>query len=379
MRKRAVKILDAKYEKANLKKLVKEHTHLSVLEQQQLYRLLKKFEDLFDGTLGNWTGPGIDLELKEGAVPYHGKPYPVAQIHEQAMRTEVERLVMLGVLEKVFESEWGAPSFIIPKKNGTVRFITDFRKLNEMLKRKPYPIPKIQDMLLKLQGFKYASSLDLNMGYYTIRLNPAAADMCTIVLPFGKYRYKRLPMGISGSPDIFQGKMSGLMAGLEFVRTYLDDILIISSLHFSDHLNKLEQALICIQKAGLKVNAEKSFFGKGEIEYLGYWVTREGVQPMPKKVDAILQMQEPKTKTQLRAFIGLVNYYRDMWQCCSHVLAPLTSLSSKNTPWKWGGRNKRKHSMKSRRLSARKLSWLFQISMKNLSSTQMHPSTSLEE
>ena len=191
-------------------------------------------------------------------------------------------------------------------------------------------------MLLKLQGFTYASSLDLNMGYYTIRLSPSVADMCTIVLPFGKFRYKRLPMGISGSPDIFQGKMSTLMAGLEFVRTYLDDILIISAKSFTDHLNKLEQTLIRIKKAGLKVNAEKSFFGRGEIEYLGYWVTRKGIQPMPKKVDAILNMNEPKTRTQLRAFIGLVNYYCNMWRHRSHVLAPLTSLTSKNVPWKWG-------------------------------------------
>ena len=125
------------------------------------------------------------------------------------------------------------------------------------------------------------------------------------------------------------------MAGLDFVRTYLDDVLITSSSTFEDHLRKLEQALKRIKQAGLKINAEKSFFGKGEIEYLGYWVTRNGVQPMPKKVDAILQMEEPKNRKQLRGFIGLVNYYRDMWRHRSHVLAPLTQLTSKNVKWRW--------------------------------------------
>ena len=139
-----------------------------MVEKSQLLALLTKFEFLFDGTLGNWTGPGVDLELIDGAKPYHGKPYPIPQIHERAMRIEVERLVMLGVLEECHDSEWGAPSFIIPKKNGTVRFISDFRKLNALLKRKPFPIPKIQDMLLKLQGFQYASLLDLNMTGDTI-------------------------------------------------------------------------------------------------------------------------------------------------------------------------------------------------------------------
>ena len=120
MKKRAVKILDAKYEKADLHKLVKSHKHLTKTEQNQLYNLLKKFESLFDGTLGDWTGTEIELELQEGVKPWHGKPYPIPQVHEAALRKEVERLIMLGVLEVVLESEWGAPSFIIPKKNNTI-------------------------------------------------------------------------------------------------------------------------------------------------------------------------------------------------------------------------------------------------------------------
>ena len=110
------------------------------------------------------------------------------------------------VLRKCSDSEWGAPTFIIPKKNGTVRFISDFRKLNAQLKRKPYPIPKISEMLQELEKFTYATALDLNMGYYTIRLDPDTQKLCTIVTPFGKYQYLQLPMGVLCSPDIFQDK-----------------------------------------------------------------------------------------------------------------------------------------------------------------------------
>jgi hypothetical protein len=116
---------------------------------------------------------------------------------------------------------------MIPTKNGTARFISDFRKLNEMLKRKPYPIPKIAQMLQELEEFAYATSLDLNMGYCTIKLDYDAQKMCTIVTPFGKYQYLRLPMGISCSPYFFQERMSDLMQHLNFVRTYLDDLLFI--------------------------------------------------------------------------------------------------------------------------------------------------------
>ncbi len=105
---------------------------------------------------------------------------------------------------------------------------------------------------------------------------------------------------------------------------------------FDDHLDKLERVLARLQEAGLKINANKSFFARTELEYLGYWITREGIQPLPKKVEAIQCLKEPRTKKELRGFIGLVNYYRDMWIRRSHVLAPLASLTSKTVKWQWG-------------------------------------------
>ena len=149
-------------------------------------------------------------------------------------------LEKLGVLKWEGASEWGSPTSIIPNKNGQVRFLTDFREVNKRLRRKPWPIPKISIVLQELEGFRWASSLDLNIGYYIIRLNQDAQRICTILLPWRKYSYQRLPMGIAGSPDIFQEKISTLMAGLEFVRTYLDDVLTITNSTFSDHLIQLD-------------------------------------------------------------------------------------------------------------------------------------------
>jgi hypothetical protein len=112
-----------------------------------------------------------------------------------------------------------------------------------MLKRMPYPIPKNAQMLQELEKFSYATSLDLNTGYYTIRLDSDAQKLCTIVTPFGKYQYLRLPMGVSFSPYIFQEKMSDFMQHLNFVRTYLDELLVISCSTFEDHFKKLECVL----------------------------------------------------------------------------------------------------------------------------------------
>ncbi len=109
----------------------------------------------------------------------------------------------------------------------------------------------------ELEGFSYATALDLNMGYYTIRLDPDSSKICTIIFPWGKYSYKRLPMGIAGSPDIFQFKMMELMESLEYVQAYIDDLLRISRGSLEDHLEKLEEVLKRLCEVGLKVNAEK--------------------------------------------------------------------------------------------------------------------------
>ncbi len=333
---RIKKIVDAKYEKANIPEIVAGCDHLDDEEKAKLQSLLLKYETLFDGSLGRWKGETYKIELKPGAEPYHARAYPVPKAYEQTLRLEVERLVKAGVLKKVNRSEWAAPSFIIPKKDKTVRFITDFRELNKRIKRKPFPIPKIQDLMLKLEGFQYATSLDLNMGYYHIELCPFSKKLCTVVFPWGKYEYQRLPMGLCNSPDIFQEKMSTLMEELEYVRAYIDDLLCLTKADFQDHLDKLEAVFVKLRDAGLKVNAKKSFFAKPELEYLGYWITRQGIQPVQKKVQAIQEIAAPKDKRQLRRFIGMVNYYRDMWIRRSDVLAPLSKLTSKTAKWKWG-------------------------------------------
>ena len=117
------------------------------------------------------------------------------------------------------------------------------------------------------------------MGYYTIRLDPDATRHCPIIFPWGKYSYKRLPMGIAGSPDIFQSKMSELMLALEFVRTYLDDVLIITKASLEDHLQKLRLVFLKLQEAGLKINADKSTFCAITTEYLGIFLQEKVLSP----------------------------------------------------------------------------------------------------
>jgi hypothetical protein len=198
--------------------------------------------------------------------------------------------------------------------------------VNKRLVRKPFPIPKISMVLQELAGFTFATAIDLMMGNYTIRLDPDASKICTIIFPWGKYSYKQLPKDFSCSPDIFQGKMLELMESLEYVWAYLDDLLCISKLSLEDHLRKLEEVLRQLCDAGLKVNAEKLTFCALEIEYLGYLLTRDGIRHQKNKVQDKLAIQLPTGVKQLWHFLGMVQYYRDLWARWSKILAPLTSL-----------------------------------------------------
>ena len=146
--------------------------------------------------------------MKEKISPYFGQAFPVPKIHKDTTMKEGERLCKLGVLERQPASEWALPSFIIHKKDKTVHFLSDFWEVNKRLVRTPFPIRKISTVLQEIEGSSYATALDLNMGYHTIRLDPDASKICMVIFPWGEYSYKRLPVGIAGSPDIFQGEMS---------------------------------------------------------------------------------------------------------------------------------------------------------------------------
>ncbi len=149
---RIQRILDMKYAPADLDQIVQESTHLTDYEKSLLGKLLARYHNLFDGTLGTWNTDPIELELRPEVKPYHAKAYPVPHSQGKKLKEEIKRMCACGVLRKVNRSEWGFPAFTIPKKDGTLRSIADLRELNKRIKRKPFPLPKIQDMLQKLEG-----------------------------------------------------------------------------------------------------------------------------------------------------------------------------------------------------------------------------------
>jgi hypothetical protein len=191
------------------------------------------------------------------AKPYHSRPLPVPQSLEATTTKKVKILTDIDVFYRSSDSERAAPTFIQAKNTGDVRILTDFRRRNAQIKRKPFPLPKISDILRKLGRFKYATAIDLSMGYYHKPLDLEAHKLCTIILPWGKHQYKRLPMGVKTSPDIFQRSMYELLGYIPNIQVYLDDILITSNGTFQEHAAFMETLLERLEKANFRENLKK--------------------------------------------------------------------------------------------------------------------------
>ena len=142
-------------------------------------------------------------------------------------------------------------------------------------------------------------------------------------------------MDLWKSTDIFQEKMSKLFVGLDIVRVYINENFHVTKVSSTEHLTVTKEMFTHLQKAGPKVKASKSCFGAHKFDYLGYHVTRDGVMPIPKKVEAIKALTVPKTCKQLHQFIGMINFYRGIWQNISELLSPLTALTSKKFKYDW--------------------------------------------
>jgi len=150
------------------------------------------------------------------------------------------------------------------------------------------------------------------MQYYTFELDKASKDMCTIVTPFGNYHYNCLPMGVKQSPDIAQEVMENVLCKIDEVDVYIDDVGCFDD-SWSQHMATLERVLTILQNNNFTINPFKCEWAVKETDWLGHWLTPQGLKPWRKKIDAILQLDRPRTVKQIRHFIGAITFYRDMF------------------------------------------------------------------
>ena len=195
------------------------------------------------------------------------------------------------------------------KPDGTARITVNYKKLNAQTIVPQIPIPNIEDLLNSLGGASVFSTMDITSGYFTSSISPDAIPLTAVVTSFGLYEWLRCPQGSAGAPGHFTRLMQTVLAGLSRVQPYIDDV-IVSSTSIDQHLDDLKGVFARFQTHGMKLAPAKLHVGCKHVKFLGHIVGVDGIRPDPSKVQALLEMPEPSNLSQLRAWLGLANYYR---------------------------------------------------------------------
>eukprot|EP00731_Ephydatia_muelleri_P000643 Em0001g643a len=197
-----------------------------------------------------------------------------------------------------------------------------------------YPLPKIDDLYANLQGGERFTILDLSEAFLQMELDEGSRKYLVVNTHRGLFRYKRLPFGVSSAPALFQRAMDTILQGLPGVVCYQDDILVTGK-EIDEHLKNLERVFGRLKEFGLRLRLTKCKFLKESVEYVGHVISRNGICTSPKKIEVIQKAPIPLNVTELRSFLGIVNYYGKFIQSVADLCAPLNELLQKNTPWMW--------------------------------------------
>ena len=234
------------------------------------------------------------------------------------------------------KSCWASPVVLVRKKDQTVRWCVDYRRLNERTVKDAYPLPRIDMCLDCLGGARWFSMLDLQSGYWQLTLDQKDQHKTAFITKYGLYEYTKLPFGLCNAPSTFQRCMELVLRGLQWqtLLIYLDDI-IIHSMTIEEHFQRLEEVLKRLSEAGLKLKPSKCQLLKPEVLFLGHVVGRDGIRPNPQLVEAVQKWKVPENVKECQQFMGLCNYYRRFIYKFSDIASPITQLTKKNIDFHW--------------------------------------------
>ena len=196
-----------------------------------------------------------------------------------------------------------------PKKDGSLRLCGDYKMtLNQYADVDQYPLPNTEDLFATLAGGQVFSKTDLSNAYQQVELDEDSQKYLTINTQKGLYRYKRLPFGVSIAPAIFQRIVDQLLQGVKFTVCRLDDILISGGFP-EENLAILEEDFRRLQEHDIRLNPAKCIFFQSGLQFLGHWTAKNGIRPLPQNLDSVMQAKSPTNVTELKSYLGLLNYY----------------------------------------------------------------------
>ncbi|XP_064463517.1 uncharacterized protein K02A2.6-like [Ornithodoros turicata] len=302
----------------------------------ELQTLKDKYSSVFRMSPGVVRNFEAQVVVKEASRPVFCKARAVPFALREQVIKELDSLEKEGILKRVSHSEWATPLVCVPKKDGQgLRLCGDYKiTINPVLKTDHYPLPHPEELFAKLVGGNVFCVLDLAAAYQQVKLSPASKKLLTVNTPLGLFEYQRLPFGISSAPAIFQALMDQVLKDIPKVGCYIDDV-IIAGKDLVDCKKTLEEVLLKLQEHGLTIKEKKCQFFRSSVTYLGHQITSQGIFPTDTKTKAIVKAPEPCNKTELQAYLGLLNFYGRFLRNVSTVAAPLYELLKKDQPWRW--------------------------------------------
>jgi len=307
-------------------------------DMEEIITLLVEYEDIFiqpGGKLGRTDIVRHKIDTGE-ASPIKQRMRRTPHAQRELIDEEVKKMIELGVVEES-DSPWSSPIVLVRKKDGTMRFCIDYRKLNSVTKKDAYPLPRIDESFDTLGGSQYFSTLDLASGYWQVAMDEGDREKTAFTTYSGLYHFRVMPFGLATAPATFERLMDKIMRGIQWKKclVYLDDIICLG-VHLKDAIQNLEEVFRRIRKSGLKLKPSKCDLLKEQVQFLGHMVNREGIQCDSKKIEAVKDYPKPKNIHDVRAYLGFVGYYRKFIPNFATKAVPLTKLLKKEEPFAWG-------------------------------------------
>ena len=317
-----------------------------------LKALLLRYKHLFDGILSEESFGGVqhEIAIKPGSSPVFVRPYKYKPEHLPILRELMEKYMQEGIIEEA-TGAWCSPSFFVPKPHGGWRFVVDLRKLNEVIVRDRYQMPTVREIFDQLHGSVLFTSADGHSGFTQLCLHPDSRKYTGFSTPLGFFQYKRLPQGIVNGPPAYSREMARALHHIDFARNYVDDIIIHTRVPagvandapeeikmrraWENHIEHLKTVFARCSELNIKLNPKKVIIGRKQIEFLGHIVSADGLRPSPKKIQAISTLKPPTDVSQLRKFLGMVNYYTAFIPRKAAIQQPLNKLLTKAQAWEW--------------------------------------------
>jgi len=281
--------------------------------------IIKQFDDVFQG---------IDAPRR---IPIAVKP---------VFEKTISELEELGMIEKVnYHTDWVSNSLLV-QRNGKHRLCIDPTYLNTALKRANYQMPTIEEILPELANAKIFTTLDAKKGFWQLALDSKSSDLTTFWGPSGRYRWLRLPFGVSPAPELFQQRLHEIVHGLRGIEVVADDILVFGSGDndeeaIKNHNENLEELLQRLRGRNLKLNKEKMVLCKDTVKFYGHVLTKDGIKPYSSKITAIVQMPVPADVPAVQRFLGMVTYLNRYIPNLSSHTAALRKLTYNGAIFQW--------------------------------------------